>query len=166
MGCDEKYLETETKVGSTQDFDTDLMSIVVWHGEPFLKKLSDVWKCTLFEGRHISKIQRLTFLRDRKPHGRLNNVGALKSLDGHEAFDLVQHWLLAFCCAAPPASAGTPLARIAADQTPKQQLATPRSAFEAFCGYIICELLPRAQHVLVQIICGASPGSTNQVTST
>ena len=39
--------------GSTQNFAARLVSIVVWPAEPFLEKLPNFKKCTLFENGHF-----------------------------------------------------------------------------------------------------------------
>ena len=47
--------------GFTQNFDARLMSIVVWPGEPFLKKLFRIKKHTLFENGQVLKFQKCQF---------------------------------------------------------------------------------------------------------
>ena len=44
--------------GSTQNFDARLVSIVVWPGEPFLKKSPNIRKCTLFQTGHVPNFQK------------------------------------------------------------------------------------------------------------
>ena len=43
--------------GSTQNFAADVVSIVVWPGEPFREKLQDVRKYALFRNRHVLLFQ-------------------------------------------------------------------------------------------------------------
>ena len=44
--------------GFTQNFAARLMSIVVWPGEPFLKKLFRIRRYTLFEKWDVPKFQK------------------------------------------------------------------------------------------------------------
>jgi len=57
--------------GSTQNFAARLMSIVVCSGEPFLKKMSKIKKCILFENKHVLKFKKCQFSRNKSPCGRL-----------------------------------------------------------------------------------------------
>ena len=41
--------------GSAQNFAADLVSIVVWLGEPLLEKLPSFKKCILFQNRYVQK---------------------------------------------------------------------------------------------------------------
>ena len=44
--------------GSTHMFAADVVSIVVWPGEPFLEKSSNFKKCTLFQNGHVRNLQK------------------------------------------------------------------------------------------------------------
>ena len=64
--------------GFTQNFDTRLVSIVVWPGEPSLEKLPNVKKCTLFENGHVQNFQKSSFFRGKAPRGATKHRGAFQ----------------------------------------------------------------------------------------
>ena len=47
--------------GSTQNFAADVVSIVVWPGEPCLRKRQNFKKCILFENGHVQNFQKSSF---------------------------------------------------------------------------------------------------------
>ena len=51
------------------DFAADVVSIVVCIGEPFLEKLSNFKKCTLFETGRVQNLQNWLFFRYKSPAG-------------------------------------------------------------------------------------------------
>ena len=56
--------------GSTQNFAARLVRLVVWPGEPFLKKLFRIKKHTLFENGEVLKFQKCQFSESKSPAGR------------------------------------------------------------------------------------------------
>ena len=50
------------------------MSIVVWPGEPFLKKLLRIRKYTLFENGDVLKFKKCKFSGDKSPCGSFIDI--------------------------------------------------------------------------------------------
>ena len=70
----------EWKPGSTQNFAARLVSIVVWPGEPFVRKYTNFKKCTTFQIGHVQNLKKSQYFRDNKnPQGASRHKGAFRS---------------------------------------------------------------------------------------
>ena len=53
--------------GSIQNFAADVVSIVVWPGEPFLTKCQNFKKCTTFQKGHVHNFEEIAIFLGQKP---------------------------------------------------------------------------------------------------
>ena len=65
--------------GSTQNFDARLVSIVVWPGEPFLRKCSNFKKCMLLDSAMSKKSRNRNFSGTNAPQGASRHKGAFQN---------------------------------------------------------------------------------------
>ena len=70
--------------GSTQNFAADVVSIVVWPGEPSLEKCPNFKKCILFENGHVQNFQKSYFSGIKAPQGATRHRGAFQKLTSIE----------------------------------------------------------------------------------